>query len=166
RDAAPGARVSASAAASSPRAGNAHPSLPAWRAPRGRRGCRGSCRQRILSWRFSSAGSGELGQHGGPAVVDGVAHGLSGSLAHALEIAMLEIDAGAIRAFGREAHLDLRREGDARIGLPLAIDLPAHHESFAGLPGAEVTDHDLAAVGVLRVPAAADARLDDGFEHR
>src|SRR5262245_2762020 len=77
---------------------------------------------------------------------------------------MLELDARAC-AFGDEAHVDLRREVHARLGLPLAIDLPTHDEARAGLPHAHVSDDGLLAVLVTRIPAPADERFDDGFDH-
>src|SRR6516164_1373462 len=95
-----------------------------------------------------------------PAALDAVAHLLAGGRAHALEVAVLEVDARAADRLGREAHLDLRSELRPRVGLPLGADLPGNDQALRRLPDAHASDHYIVAVFVTGVPAAADERLD------
>src|SRR6516164_8172736 len=95
-----------------------------------------------------------------PAAIDAVAHLFPGSGAHALEVTMLEIDAGASARLGAEAHLDLGAHGRPRVRLPFGADLPGDHQSLGRLPHAHVSDDHVGSILVARVPAATDEGLD------
>src|ERR1700724_1159715 len=82
-----------------------------------------------------------------------------GLLGVALEVAMLELDAGAVRADRDETHLDLGPE--ARVVLPVGSDLPRQDEAVGRLPDQHVTPVALAAVDAALEPAAARPRLHD-----
>src|ERR1700760_461596 len=79
-----------------------------------------------------------------PATVDVAAHLCSRLGAQLLELAVLELDPRRIRALGDEAHLDF---GPHRgIGLPLAVDVPRHHEALRRLPNNDPADIRLRAI--------------------
>src|ERR1051326_2066486 len=89
-------------------------------------------------------GSGRLGlgaealQQAGPAAVDVLSHLVAALGAELLELAVLELDPRRVGTVGDEADLDLG--ADRRVRLPLAVDVPAHHEALRRLP-----HHDLPA---------------------
>src|SRR5262249_62314465 len=79
----------------------------------------------------------EMLQLAGPAALDVLAHLLAGLGAHLLELAVLELDAGRVRSLGDEAHLDLGAH--IRVRLPIAVDVPAHHETVRRFPDPELS---------------------------
>src|SRR4029077_5285275 len=95
-----------------------------------------------------------------PPAADVVAHLRAARLAHALEVAVLELDTRAAVGRGAEAHFDLGGEGGTRVGLPLGADLPADDQAPAGLPYEYVADHRDGVILVAGIPAPADERLD------
>src|SRR4029079_3933604 len=94
-----------------------------------------------------------------PAAVHVLAHLLAAFGTHHLELAVLELDTGGVRAVRNESDLDLGAHRG--IGLPFAIDVPAHDETTRRLP-----HDDLAHVrpgAVLRdlVPMSAQTGFHD-----
>src|SRR5437868_1499556 len=77
-------------------------------------------------------------QLAGPAAVDVLAHLFAGFRAHLLELAVLELHARRVGALGNELDLDLGAH--RRIGLPLAVDVPGHHEALRRLPDQDLAD--------------------------
>src|SRR5262249_51456870 len=84
--------------------------------------------------------------------------------AHPLEFAMFKLDPRRIAAFGNE--LDLELGIQRRVGLPLAVQVPAHDEAFGRIPDDDPPDIRLRAVLRELVPAAAETRLHHGRLHR
>src|SRR5215207_2034192 len=80
----------------------------------------------------------------------------------AVEVAVLELDARALRGFGDEAHLDLAGFLGVRLDLPLGADVPAEHDPVRRLVGEHARPLAFAAVDAAVVDAPALA----GFEHR
>src|SRR4051812_12585669 len=99
-----------------------------------------------------------------PAVagVDALADGFPAG-AVAIEIAMLERDASAIRCLGDEAHLDLA--GAVRVGLdlPSRVDVPADDDPVRRLICEHPRPAALAPVDATVVDVATDSRLEDGL---
>ena len=110
---------------------------------------------------FSSA-CGERTQADLPAAVraDCVAHALP-AVAHAVEVAVFDLHAGAPRCFGDETHLDLAALRGIRLELPLHVDVPAEHDPMRGLVGEDPGPVALAAVG----PDVVDVTALLGLEH-
>src|SRR5262249_22634715 len=102
---------------------------------------------------------GEAGEAGIPALrrIEGGADGI-GLIAETLEIAMLEFDARA-GAVGDE--LDFHLGLEARIVLPVAVDLPGEHDARRRLPRQHAAPLALGAVLAAFIPAAAGARFND-----
>src|ERR1700730_8704554 len=100
-------------------------------------------------------------QYRGPAVIDGVTHGLALGRAHAFEIPVFKLDSGAARCIGHKPHVDFGCNGDPGVGFPCRVDLPGHDELHAGLPYADVTDDHVRAVLATCVPPPTDKRLDE-----
>src|SRR5712671_3512289 len=100
-----------------------------------------------------------------PTTVDVVAQRGARFRSHLLELAMLKFDQGRVGAFDREAHLDLGADG--RIGLPMAVDVPADDEALRRIPEENLADGGLRAVLAGLVPASAKTRLDrHGLQRR
>ena len=62
---------------------------------------------------------------------DGLARQLP-ALAVAIDVAVLKLDAGAIRRLGDESHFDFARLLGVGLDLPLRADVPADHDAFGG----------------------------------
>src|SRR5689334_24567553 len=75
---------------------------------------------------------------------------------------MLELDAGASRAFGNESHLDF----GAKFGIvaPVRADAPDQHDPGGLFPDEHASPIAFAAVLAALVPAPADARLENRSE--
>src|SRR6185437_12490474 len=82
-----------------------------------------------------------------------------------LEVAVLELDNRLLWTVGGEPHLDLARVGRIRVELPLAVDLPGHHEPPRRIPGEDDAPLTFGAVNAALVPAAALLRLEDRLGH-
>src|SRR5262249_18595830 len=96
-------------------------------------------------------------QQARPAAVDIPAHLCAALGAHLLELAMLELNPGRIRALGDESHFDLG--ADRGIRLPLTVDVPLHHEALRWLPRDDPADIRARAVLGKLIPVAAEPRL-------
>src|SRR5438477_1035852 len=105
---------------------------------------------------------GDRAQAGSPATrrADRVTHPLP-ALAVALQVTVLELDAGAIRSLRQEAHFDLARLLEVGLELPMRADVPADHEPVRRLVGEYARPPALAAVHAAVVDVAAHPR----FEH-
>src|ERR1700674_2956225 len=103
-------------------------------------------RSQMRSFRFRSCLCGLLEplQQSGPAAVDVFAHFGAGFLAHLLELAVLELDPRRVLPVGQKPHLDFGAH--ARVRLPLAVDVPAHHEAVRRFPHLDGSDVDARAV--------------------
>src|SRR5690349_18769611 len=95
-------------------------------------------------------------EHAGPAAVDIAAHLRPALGAQLLELAVLQLDSRDVGALGDEPHLDLG--ADRRVRLPLAVDVPGHHEALRRLPHDDLADVGARAVLGDLVPLAAEAR--------
>src|SRR5207248_7765045 len=115
--------------------------------------------------------SAVLGEQGGvpgqvqrPSLVvgDAVADGLPAG-AVPVEVAVLQLDPGALRGFGDEGDLDLA--GVVRVGfdLPLRADVPAEHDSVRWFVSEHARPAAFAAVDAPVVDVAADLRLEHGL---
>src|SRR3954453_22395553 len=104
---------------------------------------------------------GEHAEDAGPATfgVEHLAH-LVGAVAEPVEIPVLELEPGAVRAFGVEASLDLCV--DVGIGREIGVDLPVEHDPVGRVPHEHATPL-LLADGRGGVPAAALSWLHDGL---
>src|SRR5579859_116679 len=80
----------------------------------------------------------------------------------AVEVAVLELDEGALRRLGREADLPLTRLVRIVLDLPLRTDRPAEHDACRRLVGEHAPPAALAAVDATVEEVATDA----GLEHR
>ena len=80
----------------------------------------------------------------------------------AIEVTVLQIDAGPVRFERREADLDLAGVGGLLVELPLRADVPGEHDPVRRLDGEHRTPRALGAVDASIVRSAADPR----FEHR
>src|SRR6266542_2181774 len=80
-----------------------------------------------------------------------------------VEVAVLELDPGALRVLRDEADLDLA--GVLRLGLdlPRRADVPAEHDPLRWLVDQHAGPVTLAAVGAAVVDVAADPRFEDGL---
>ena len=65
--------------------------------------------------------------------VDPVVH-LAGPVSVDLETAVDELDAGRLRAFGEELHLDLRGPGRVGVVLPVGVQVPREQHTRRGIP--------------------------------
>src|SRR6185369_2202299 len=97
----------------------------------------------------------------------GAVHGRAGfrrALAHALQVAVFELDLGAAVGGRFEQHLDLGQQ----VGVvgPLAVDPPGQQQAVGRLPGEHLAPVVLVAVLVDAVPAAAPPGLDDRLLQR
>src|SRR5215471_2715950 len=79
-----------------------------------------------------------------------------------VEVAVLQLNAGAVRALGDEAHLHLAGQVRVVLDLPLRADIPAEHDPVRRLVGQHPGPPALAAVhrAVVNMPARP------GLEHR
>src|SRR6185295_12968639 len=91
---------------------------------------------------------------------------LAAAGAVALEVAMLEIDAGRAAGFGREPDLHFARLRDVRHVLPFAVEHPGEHEPVRRLPDRHQAPWALGAVHRPSVAPAADLPFDDPFVER
>src|SRR5215470_16484609 len=106
----------------------------------------------------------EMFQHAGPAAVDVLAHGGARFRAQPLEIAMLELHQGRLRPLRDEPDLDLRAHGGVR--LPVAVEVPADHETLRRFPHQHLAHIGLRSVRAQFVPAPAQAWLQHRGLHR
>src|SRR5262249_56100794 len=77
-------------------------------------------------------------EHARPAAIDVAAHLCPALGAHLLEPTMLQFDPRDAGALGDEPHLHLGT--DRRVRLPLAVDVPGHHEALRRLPHDDLPD--------------------------
>src|SRR5207244_3911475 len=103
-------------------------------------------------------------EHPGPAAIDRVAHLFAWLGTHLLELAMFELNPCGVGAIGDEPDLDFG--ADRRVGLPLAVDVPAHDDALGRLPGDDPADIRLGTVLGELVPAAARTGFHDRRFHR
>src|SRR5262245_36745660 len=89
-----------------------------------------------------------------PAAVDVLAHLVAARVAELLELAVLDLDPRRVGALGDEADLDLGADREVR--LPLAVDVPAHHETLWRLPHEDLADPRPGAVLGELVPEAPE----------
>src|SRR4030081_1238479 len=80
----------------------------------------------------------------------------------AVEIAVLELDPGALWGLGDEAHLDLAGPAGVGLDLPLRADVPGKGDALGRLVGEHPRPLALAPVDAAVVDATTSAR----FEHR
>src|ERR1700733_2718966 len=99
-----------------------------------------------------------------PAAVasDGVAH-RGPAVAVPVQIAMLELDPGALCGLGDEPDLDLAGLRRVALQLPLRADVPAEHQPVRRLVGKDSRPLALTAIHAAVEQAPADARLEDGL---
>ena len=84
---------------------------------------------------------------------------------HGLEFAVLEFDARRIGPVGDEPHLHFGAH--RRIRLPLAVDVPRHHEALGRLPYDDFSDIRARTIFRQLVPMATDTGFhDDDFPRR
>src|SRR5579883_1607496 len=90
--------------------------------------------------------------------VDTVAHRRR-TLAEAVEVAVLELDARGGRTIRNEAQLHFRDQ--IGLVLELGVELPGEHEPRRRVPGQHPAEVAFGAVGSALEPAATGPRLDD-----
>lgn len=97
-----------------------------------------------------------------PALIagDGIADAFP-TLAMALQVAMLDLDAGPPSRFGGEPHLPLAGFGRVGLDAPLRADVPAQEHAVGRLIGQHARPAALAAVDT----AVIDMAADPGLEH-
>src|SRR3954451_18464906 len=95
-------------------------------------------------------------------VGDSVTDGLP-AVAVPVEVAVLELDAGALRGLGDELHLDLAGVVRIRLDLPLRADVPAEHDAGGRFVGEDGRPPALAAVGAAVGDVAAELRVEHGL---
>jgi hypothetical protein len=85
------------------------------------------------------------------------------AVAVAVEVAVLELDARAVRGLGDEAHLDFA--GPVWVGLELSVgaDVPAEDDPVRRLVGEHTGPAALAAVDAAVDDVAPDVRLEHGL---
>src|SRR6516162_3984697 len=103
-------------------------------------------------------------QQAGPAAVDVLAHGGARFRAQPLELAMFQLHQGSIRYLRDEPDFDLGAHRGVR--LPLAVEVPADHETLRRFPHQHLADIGLRAVLAQLVPAPAQAWFQDRRLHR
>ena len=79
-----------------------------------------------------------------------------------VEVPVLQLDAGTVRAFGDEAHLDLTCPVRVGLDLPLGADIPAEHHPVRRLVGQDPRPPALASIRRAVVDMPSGPRL----EHR
>jgi hypothetical protein len=81
----------------------------------------------------------------------------------AVEVSVLELDTGAPRSLGDEAHLDLAGLVEIGLDLPLGTDVPAEHDAVWRLDGEHARPVTFAAINSAIVDASADTRFQYGL---
>src|SRR5260221_1263831 len=79
---------------------------------------------------------------------------------------MLEIHASRAARLRRESDFDLARFREVGLVLPLAVDLPRHHQAVRRIPDENGAPVAIGAVHLFAVAAAACSPFDDRFLHR
>jgi MFS family permease len=85
------------------------------------------------------------------------------AVAVAVDVAVLELHARALRCLGYEPHLDLARPLVVGLDLPLLIQVPAEDDPVRRLVGEHARPAALAAVDATVDDMAADTRLEHGL---
>src|SRR5947209_9864496 len=120
-----------------------------------------ACGARNAAGRLRIEALGESLESDQPAVrrADGVTHPLP-AVAVAVDVAVLELDACAVGAFGDETDLDLARPVRVRLDLPPQVDVPTEDDTVGRLVGEHPRPAAFAAVDATVVYVAAGARLE------